>query len=370
MRNRRFLILAVILLAVVPLRSGHGRLPQAQEAGPATLDEYDFAARGRMSPTRGTNPATIARLDNNGELLIACREPKTSDELKSEGIRFSQSQLEVLTDWDLLAYDRKTRTYKTTVHVFGPRETLAIRGLVEQGLDELETSLGPDLAALDQYLGDMGRPKSLFSALYAYILHGYMMDRLAEEIMQKPQLSAEHPFWNGYSWAVYPVKKFNVGPLYLTAEGTRFYILGGEGVPGPGFREWLPFTKDVAIDRRIDDPELRKAFSAFGIADEEGKLTVPVFEGGWFERLENMARNAYARTAEIAASEEMRKILAMSTQAQAEMFVHYEVRTAFLERLMKKGAVAAPLDFENPGKNNPSDAGHLLFLVVPSGRQK
>ncbi len=370
MQSRRFFIMAVIFFAVVLLRLGYGRHPQAHEAGPATLDEYDFAARGRMSPTRGTTPGAIARLDNNGELLVACLEPKTSDELKSKGIRFSQSQLEVLTDWDLLAYDRKTRTYKTTVHVFGPRETSAIRGLVEQGLDELETSLAPDLAALGQYLGNMGRGKSLFSILYAYVLHGYTMDRLAEEVMQKPQLSAEHPFWNGYSWAVYPVRKFNVGPLYLTAEGTRFYILGGEGVPGPGFREWLPFTKDVAIDRRIDDPELRNAFSAFGIADEEGKLTVPVFEGGWSERLENMARSAYARTAEIAASEEMRKILGMETRAQTEMFVHYEVRTAFLERLMKKGAVAAPVDFEDPQKNGPADAGHRLFLIVPSGQQK
>lgn len=370
MQSRRLLLLTVFLWAVSLMPAGYGRCPQEHEAGPPNLDEYDFAARGRMSPSRGITPAAITRMDNNGELLIACYEPRTAVELKSKGICFTQSQLEVLTDWNLLAFDVKNKTYKTTVHIFGPQETAEIRRIVGQGLDGLEDMLEPDLTEVRQYLVDSGHGESLFSVLYAYVLHAYTMDQLMEEISQKPALSAEHPFWNGFSWAVYPPWKFDIAPMHFAAEGTDFYALGGAAVRGPGLRDLLPLIKEVAIDRRIDNPELRKAFSAYGIVDKEGRLTVPIFEGIWSDRLENMARNVYERTAAIAATTEMKEILGMSTPSNAEMFIHYEVRMAFLDHLLKEGALATPINFENPEENSPADFSRLLFLIVPGDQKK
>ena len=92
----------------------------------STLDKYDVVARGKMSRERRVRPVQIARMDNNGEILLACLVAKTVDDLKSDGIKFKQSQLELLVDWALLEYDRKKKTYRTTIHVYGTEKAAVI----------------------------------------------------------------------------------------------------------------------------------------------------------------------------------------------------------------------------------------------------
>ena len=55
----------------------------------------------------------------------------------------------------------------------------------------------------------------------------------------------------------------------------------------------------------------------------------------------------------------------MATPAQAAMFIHYEVRFAFLYHLLSKEMIPAPIDFENADKNSPADIGNLVFLIRP-----
>jgi hypothetical protein len=53
----------------------------------------------------------------------------------------------------------------------------------------------------------------------------------------------------------------------------------------------------------------------------------------------------------------------MATQAQAAMFIHYEIRYAFLRHLLEKGFIEAPIDFENSDNNKPADVSNLVFLM-------
>ncbi len=125
----------------------------------------------------------------------------------------------------------------------------------------------------------------------------------------------------------------------------------------------LSFTKDISADNKVDDPELRNIFSNYGVCNEFGELTVPVFKGEWVTSLENMAKQVYAHTIELAESVEMNSILGMKTQAQAAMFLHYEIRFAFLNHLLEKGLIVAPIDFENAENNSPSDGRNLVFMI-------
>ena len=54
------------------------------QKNPVTLDEFDLVTRGKMSQERGNRPVQIARLDNNGEILMACLDPITADGLMAK----------------------------------------------------------------------------------------------------------------------------------------------------------------------------------------------------------------------------------------------------------------------------------------------
>jgi hypothetical protein len=203
----------------------------------------------------------------------------------------------------------------------------------------------------------------MFAVLYAYVLHSYAMNQFGEEIYRKPQLSAEHPFWNGYAWAVYPKKKFPTGVLFMPIKGNQYYFVSAAGVPRLDLKQTTAFLKDVSPDGKVDNPELRNSLSEFGLIDDGGNLTIPVFEPEWSEKLEDMAKTVYAKTIEIAKSEEMKNILGMATLPQAAMYLHYEMRYAFLDYLLDQEIIEAPVDFKNASANSSNDLRKLVFLM-------
>ena len=337
--------------------------PKRNKDEPSTLDKYDLIARGKMSQDRGVRPVQIAQMDNNGEILFSCTEAKTIEQLKSIGIKFRQSQLELLVDWNLLDYDRKNQTYRTTIHVYGAEKAAAIRQQVSTGVEQLADTLNSTLASLKNYLERIERKENLFAILYAYVLHSYSMGQFGEEIYRKPQLSAEFPFWNGYAWAVYPVRKFPTGVTFIPVDGNQFFFVSAAGVPRLDFRQITAFVKDVSNDNNVGDPDLRKSLFPFGLCDEEGKLTIPILDRDWSIKLESMAKKVYAKTIEIVSSDEMKALLGMGTQAQAAMFLHYEIRYAFLDYLLEQGIIEAPVDFKNAENNKPAIVRNLVFLM-------
>jgi len=369
MSNKIYLITGLILvLAITHFAQDADRSAQ----DPTTLDEYQFVARGKMARTRGINPNQIARLDNNGEILFHCVTAKSIDQLSALGISFHRSQLELLTDWDLLVHDRKNKTYKTTVHVYGPPKASAIRKLVAYAVKQLAVELEPDLAELKDHLKINKHEKSLFSILYGYVLHSYAMEQFGPEIYQKPQLSAEKPFWNGFAWAIFPIKKFNTGVSRLPVAGHEMFSVSVSTAPRLQFQQLITFAKDAAPDHKIDDPDLKKALSDCFIFDDQGRLTIPIFDRGWSEKLKRMAKKVYAKTITLVESSEMKNLLGMAAQAQAAMFIHYEIRYAFLNSMLKNGAMTAPVDMENSAHNSRADLRNLIFLMqsVKSNKQR
>jgi len=363
MKKRHLLPILIFILAASLFQPLFPQDSQKSKTASPSFNEYQFVARGKMSGQRRARPDQIVRMDNNGEILLACIKPQTTDQLKAIGIIFFQSQLELLIDWNLLVFNRKDNTYKTTIHIYGPEKASAIRSHVHSAVLRLSSVLNTDLLSLKSFLEKTHQEKSLFSILYAYILHDYSMRQFGPEIYQKPQLTADFPFWNGFAWAIYPIKKFNIGVTALPAKDNKVFLVSSPAVSRLGFQQLLSFVKDVSVDDKVDDPELFKTCSAFGLCDDQGELTIPILEGEWATKLENMAKQVYAQTVELAESLEMKEILSISTQAHATMFLHYELRYAVLTLLLETGFMKAPIDFENADNNAPSDNGNLVFVV-------
>jgi hypothetical protein len=362
-KAKRSFVCLLSLLFISSFLSAASQESKREKSKPVTLDDYDLVARGKMSQNRPLRPVQIARMDNNGEILFACVEAKTIEQLESIGITFRESQLELLVDWNLLEHNRKNKTYKTTIHVYGTLKSSAIRQQVRNAVAQLVTTLDDDLRSLGSHLAKIGREKSMYAILYAYVLHSYAMNQLGKEINQKPQLSEKNPFWNGYAWAIYPTQKYPTGVTFLPNEGNQFYFVSAAGVPRFDFQQMMAFVKDAAPDTQVDDPELRKSLSAYGICDNEGTLAIPVFENEWYEKLEKMAKTVYATTIELVDADEMKDILGMETQAQAAMFLHYEMRYAFLNHVLENGIIEAPADFKNSGNNSSANMRNLVFWI-------
>jgi 5'-nucleotidase len=333
------------------------------QSEPSTLDEYDVVTRGKLSPDRSAKPAQIVRMDNNGEILFTCVVPKTVEQLKSTGIHFHHSQIELLLDWNLLDYNRKNKSYRTAIHVYGKGKSAAIRQQVRSSAERMANTLKKDLVDLRVHLESKGKEKSMFAILYAYVLHSYAMGELGEEIYRKPQLSEEHPFWNGIAWAIYPIRKFPAAVTLFPVEGSQIFFLSAAGVPRLDFNKTRAFAEDIAADNKVDDPEQRKSLRELGLLDDQGRITMPVIQSSWAKKLEGMAKTVYAQTIELAESEEMKNSLGMESRAQAAMFLHYEIRYAFLDLLLKQGTIVAPVDFENTDYNSQEDMKNLVFMM-------
>lgn len=363
MQNHNSLPTLVLILFVFLSQPIHPQDSQKTEVAPSKLSEYHFVVRGKMSGQRVARPEQIAQMDNNGEILLACKEAITTDQLNSLGIKFIQSQMELLTDWNLLTFDRKTKAYTTTIHIYGPEKAASIRQQVQSALVRLANALSADLASLKSHLEQLNSEKNLFSLLYAYILHDYSMRQFGEDIYRKPQLSAEKPFWNGFAWAIYPIRRFDIGVFTLPGQENRFFFISSDAVPGPDYQQTMALVKDVTADSKVDDPELAKTLSEFGLCDAQGELTFLSLDSDWTLKLENMAKKVYVETILLADSPEMKTILGMETRAQAAMFLHYELRYAFLNHALENGIIEAPIDFDNANNNKPEDKRHLVFMI-------
>ena len=119
----------------------------------------------------------------------------------------------------------------------------------------------------------------------------------------------------------------------------------------------------TAKKKPIKPQSILQLFFTFDVVNDRGELTVPVFSGEWAVKLGNMAKTVYAETKGLAEEAEMKNILGMATQAQREMFLHYEIRYAVLTLLLQRIFMMSADDFTDSEKSSPADVGNLVFLI-------
>lgn len=156
----------------------------------------------------------------------------------------------------------------------------------------------------------------------------------------------------------------------MPGEGKKLYIVSAKAVTGPKLKQIMELAKAISVDGNINNPELQKTFEEFDILDKQGKLTIPVFDAEWSEKLEDMAEKVYAKIFELTKYQKTADILGVLTPAQAAMFLHYEVRYTFLSTLLENGNITAPLDFNDSTINKPADVGNMIFLMTTKSTEK
>ena len=163
-------------------------------------------------------PHRIVRMDDNGLILGAARNGVTIQQLRTNRIRFTESQLTLLQVFGLLS--RQGNVIRTAIPLLGADTTAAIRSRAADIAAALMPALRPPIRTIH---GELSR-NGLQSSGYA-VVFGYALDTLLWQILTTraalpaTTLTLQQPFWRGAFWAIYPERPDAAGTNEL-AHGT------------------------------------------------------------------------------------------------------------------------------------------------------
>lgn len=339
------------------------------------LEEYKIYLNGRITRTARTAPARIMKLDNNGEILLACRMGRTKEQLEAMGISLLESQLRVLIDWRLLEFDRDV--YTTAIPIFGEMETAEFRSVLRSQCTMIASELAPGIKNLKRELTKIDQENRLFVLLYAYVFHDLFWRLLrADDFYVEPELTAQEPFWSGTLWALYPAPDFNLGTMAM-GEDVQLHINSVMGGANPELKSMIqPFTqfrllgamsRELAEYGRVNDEEICKTFAPYGIIDRKGNpKALWIREKGenrLFKDCESLAQQYHDALLVLIDSEKLAQRLGVDRKHDAVLITFYEFKWILLDHLVMLGDLNMPAVMQDPGSISYSDIGDLIFIT-------
>jgi len=267
------LLVAVILIVNAPAG--------AQTAADALkVDDFSFQM---VATSRGISPEAVVRLDNNFQILTACIEGKTMEELANEKIPFTQSQLQLMVFWNLL--EQVGEKLHTTFPIITPDRTAYIRNTMKSYAATIGKSLDSDIKALTAVLKSQGFENSAYSIIFTYVLGDLTWQKFAEKnIVIKGPITPERPYWNGKMWAITPPRLRQGMSTSLEGDSysLKFHwnpVLSGKVSVFMSNIELVgQMLNDIEKQGFVQDERVLQMLGPFNIIDSGGKLTVPVID--------------------------------------------------------------------------------------------
>lgn len=251
----------------------------AQDEVP-NLDDFVFHM---VASTRGVMPETIIRLDNNWQILNACIEGKTYQELVEAKIPFTQSQMQIMLMWGLLEGDGAK--VKTSFPIITADRTAIIRNSMKAIAENVGAEIIPEVKALATSLATGGNQSNTYSIMYSYILGELVWTKFAEKnIVIKGPVSIDQPFWNGKMWALTPARENRSMSTSLDSDhySLKFHwnnILSGKVNMFMSAIEVISqMLREMEEFQEIRTKEVITVMSTFNIMDENGKFTIPMID--------------------------------------------------------------------------------------------
>lgn len=342
-------------------------LPASAQEPPKDLRDWQL-----ICYCSGGDPDEIVRKDNNGQILFTARRGTTRERLKGDGIAFTESQIELLKDWRLLA--EQGNQLKTRMPVVGPEEMTQLRALLHVQAVELGRSLQPDFKALVAAVTQRGYADNSYSIAFSYLLDGIVWDDFDQRhLLPSMETTAEKPFWAGALWAIYPQRN---------APGTNSKSHGGWSLSVMWTQSvqplLTPLNSSSLVDPLLNDLETRGRASdlatqnqlvALGILTADGKAAVPIIH-------EVPSDPIYADSLAIPHKVSDGMLRAMQSPAipvltgsdnsgVALVIAYHEFMWELLAYLEQTGIVSPPAILSAKTHADPRQVKDLVFIVVP-----
>ncbi|MGB7620957.1 MAG: hypothetical protein WBN92_01280 [Terriglobia bacterium] len=344
----------------------------AQESAKSKIvsfGDYDFS---QYVTSSGQSPQQITKLDNNGELLLACIKGTTRDQLRASGVRFVESQIELLKTWRLLEEERSV--LKTALPLLDAQMSERLRAATKAVVPTLSRQLEPDIVRLVNTLNAMGRKKNAYTILFSYVLDDLVWEQFRSRGLLGPrEITAETPLWAGEVWAVYPPRAFAMGTNSVSDKGVSLKVNWTErAIP-----KMMPFVADIKtflrmfddyVEKgRVEDEHARKVFAPFDLFDQTGRFTVPIIKPDGSDPLYQLRQEIAGQIARSAP--DLLKLSSLSKEfgfrdnKQALVIVYHELMWDLMDQLESKGIVQKPVAFVATDKAKQADIADLVFIV-------
>ncbi|MFQ5527509.1 MAG: hypothetical protein ACE5GX_14750 [Thermoanaerobaculia bacterium] len=342
---------------------------QAAEATPESFEIFQYVAAGKYPPE------FAIELDNNRELLWACRSGATREQLSGAGIRFAESQIELLIAMRLLARDAEGLLI-TTFPILDPAQAAALRSETAALADGLMEVIADDVATLSRRLEAFGLEEHGYAILHGYILDGMAWSFFEEYRRLEPRvLSPRRPFWSGHLWAMPPRSGFapeasraiskSGMSLRISSSAASSALVDQVTGDRAGLQRALGQTAEFG---KVKDRELRDELGRFGLVDDTGVWSIPV--------IDETDRGAIFRSAEAVTTALVDAVLDservdlaglrsrhdLRGDQQTLVMVYQELIWELMERLETAGLVSRPSILESP-RGSAREIATLAFLV-------
>jgi hypothetical protein len=370
MKMNAFKIRPFYIMLMVIISFSQIDAQQSNKKRSMTFDDYRIV---QYISSAGYDPIKIMRLDNNGDLLLACKKGKTKEQLHGMNILVGDSQIRLLEVYDLLLVE--DQVLKTAFPILDAEQIGQIRAITKHVTPELAENLTTDVMELVNHLSKTGREKNTYSILFAYIVDGMIWSDFENMKLANPiHINTEHPFWSGEVWAFYPPRKFSCGTNTWTEDQFLFKI-NWSRLANPVLR---PFYKEMRkLDDEmfkqfvktgyIEDADIKNAFSRFGIFDDSGKLLIPTIVENENNELYRMSRRISKKIAEkvtqLLSLEKLKTEYGFRDIQQTLVVVYHELMWDLMDEFEKKGIVDKPILFTNPDKATSKNVADISFIV-------
>jgi hypothetical protein len=364
---KKYPVPTVTIIAMTILLAGCG----AKEAKPKFSPAFTEYRTIQFITYRGYTPKSVMYQDNNGDILLACRDGATSGQLQEAGIPHTTSQLMLLSILGLL---EGRDEYRTTFPILDGDQTSALRGIMADPARELAAAISPEVEELLEVVQrEYPDHNSSFSIVFSYILDGAVWRVLEEEgLTAAPEITDDQTFWGGEVWSLYPPRAFSSGTNTFSGEGMVFAVNWSRGIM-PKLR---PFWADRSmLDRlcreyrsqgRVADPEVYAAYRPYNVIDEEGAFTIPIIverEGNdLYDRCRGIAKDVALAVPDVLDLPGIREDFGFNNLSQATIIAYHELMWDTMEQLQEAGLITLPIAFTDPEQAELSDLADLILI--------
>jgi hypothetical protein len=361
-RSLSFVFILIFVLAAVGSRA---------ESSADSLDfsQYEFS---QFVVSAGLLPQNVINLDNNGAIVLLCRNGRTREEIQAYDSCLAESQLVLMEQIRVLDHDGDT--YKTAFPILDRKETVRLRATTAKAAIKMADELKDEIRQFSDILSKSGRQKNAFTILFSYVMDDLVWDIWEKKgVLPVREITAEKPFWAGVVWAIRPPRDFSCGTNTISDQGVALKVNWSQ----PAMPKMMPFVSDWKnLVAMLDDyiqygkvvtESAKEVFAPFDLFDKDGEFTIPLItekQGDpLYDQCRRMAETIANRVPSILDLPAIVKDFSFRDKNQALVIAYHELMWDMLDVLSNSGLASRPKAFVDPSGSIPKDIASLVFIV-------
>ncbi len=340
----------------------------ADAARGSTFEWSDYSL-GQYVASRGRPPGTVLKLDNNGEILLACRNGCTLQSLEAVGVTALASQLELLSAWSLLV--REGDGFRSGVPILDGENATYLDELAIRVSEQVAQAADEELAALLTTLNEQGWQGHAWSVVFSYVLDGMVWQFLDELDYIDSRLVLENgASWGGEIWAYSGPERpttasrgFRGVTIKVTSvESNQSFV--ASALSGP---RSLAAMLAVGNGGGPEAAELVAHYQELGVLGPERELMVPVIDEQSRDEIFRLCEQLAGRVVDAVHTRLDRSALmndfGFTSPSQALIVSYHSVMRRLMDLLVERGTLSLPAAIADYEGSERSDLGKLILLV-------